>query len=81
MGRWKIQKQKFHFYHIKLDLSIGHSRGDLEYAIDYRISEKRPRLSISTEWKKIFTTDVSGKELTSRIHKELHQGLPWWSSG
>ena len=67
VGRWKI-----HFCHIKFDLSIGHSRGDLECAIDYRISEET-QLSILTEWKKIFIINISDKELTSRTHKELQQ--------
>lgn len=67
MRRWKI-----HFCLIKVDLSIGHSRGDLECATDYRISEET-QLSLLTEWKKIFITDIYDKELTSRTHKELQQ--------
>lgn len=67
MRRWKI-----HFCLIKVDLSIGHSRGDLECATGYRISEETQH-SLLTEWKKIFITDISDKELTSRTHKELQQ--------
>lgn len=67
MRRWKI-----HFCRIKVNLSIGHSRGDLECAIDYRISEET-QLSILTEWKKIIIIDISNKELTSRLIKKFNK--------
>ena len=70
----EVRRWKIHFCHIKDDLSIGHSRGDLECATDYRISEET-QLSILTEWKKIFIINISDKELTSRTHKELQQNL------
>lgn len=45
----RLQKQELHFCHIKFNMSPGYFRRDLEFAIDYRISEKRTRCSISTE--------------------------------